>query len=534
MSYWLEVECQDESKKKHYFEVNEKGNISVANADIYDNRNYTIKLFEDQNEIHIKSLYICGNEIDLERKKNTFEGYFGYINISVDSDAGEFSTGTIHMMPEGDRAKEIIDQLHKMICYIVIRSKEIGFPKDIYDLMGIDSEGYNRNFTTEDLFKDILMKYEKNFPHFYNNSKAKLTGITTIDSIEKLKNFSQDTARFIVTHPQYLTEVKESPIEYKGKFFSPLKTLVRSNRKNFDIYENRVIIGFLEHLISWKKENEYVLSFRDVFKLAKEKLDKDELNNDELEFDFVDSTEFHRKFQLMNERYKKVFGKIKNQKVDSLPQMTHIFKSVNHYNEIYRCMKSFFSGGITGPEAEAKARMRLDTSSNIYEYYVFLKLDEEIIKDKYEMTEIIPSSDKTPFPECFCYEKGSIKKFLYFRPEILFKDNKDDNGINLRRNTNATLSGRESNASYCPDFIIKTVDGKNESYEIIDAKFSDFNTVMNYHRPDVAFKYLLSVNAIGNAKIDGLRLCYCKGCKGTEIEYDPTIIDPYIKITALP
>lgn len=107
------------------------------------------------------------------------------------------------------------------------------------------------------------------------------------------------------------------------------------------------------------------------------------------------------------------------------------------------------------------------------------------------------------FPKYFYYEKGDEKKWLFYQPEIVYIGKPSD--INLRRNTKISLGGNAKNEesytpSYTPDYIIKSMDGSgNETYEIADAKFSDFDTVKDYYLPAAAFKYILSVRGIDNA-----------------------------------
>jgi len=518
MSYLLEISHLDETYR---FPVSTQTIKKTHNVHLFDNITYTIKLFENEKEIRAEKIRINGELID-SKKDNTFEGYYGWIKISAESEVGILSTGYISVMPKN---KEILEQLYKMIRYIVSRSKDIEFPDAVNDLFGINSDRGNTNFKTEDLFNHILKEYDENFPLFYNNSKATLTKAMSIDSIEKLKSFSQDTARFIATHPQYLSEVKKGPIKFKDRFFTPLKTLVCSNRKDFDIYENRIVLGFLKYIIDWYQDSENILSFKDLFLLA----------NEEKELVFDDYSELQKKFRLMHKRYKNIFGDIQDIDVDYLPSMTHIFKNVKHYQNIYRYMRLFFIGGIISPTEENIVRWYLDTSSRIYEYYVFLKLDEKIENAGYERKEIKTSSGSNLFPQYFYYEKGNKKKYLYYQPKIIFEGSTDDDkGIHIRRNTKISLSGYDSDKPYSPDYIIKSIDENDkETYEIADAKFSTFYTVREIHRPQAAFKYLLSVHTINKEKmkIKGLELYYCKDDNGTWV--DPTIKKPFIKITPL-
>lgn len=415
-----------------------------------------------------------------------------------------------------------------MIRYIINRSKKIEFPGSVCDLFGINFDGNNRNFKAEDILNSILKVYAENYRHFYNNSRARLTEIKSVDSIEKLTTFSQDTARFIVTHPQYLSMAKDGPVKFKSNTYIPRKTLVSSNRKSYDIYENRIVLGFLKYLSNLSTQGE---KFKDAMYIKKMISDP---NTETERPEFGDVTELTGKFHKMYEKYKKIFNNTADIAVDSLPQMTHIFKNVPHYRDIYKYILLFFAGGAINIPDDDKIRWNLVTSAQIYEYYVFLKLDEALEKDGYVRKEKNPRNNAA-FPKYFYYEKGDEKKWLFYQPEIVYIGKPSD--INLRRNTKISLGGNAKNEesytpSYTPDYIIKSIDGSgNETYEIADAKFSDFDTVKDYYLPVAAFKYILSVRGIDNAVIEGMQLYYCKG--NPKDDRHPTLEKPYAKIKYL-
>ena len=495
-------------------------------VELYDNMHYEIQLFNDGIEIPYEKLFINKNGLD-EQKKNTFEGYFGWVQISVKNQEGVFlSSGYIYIMPKD---KKVLEQLHNMVFYITKRSQKIKFPNKIYELFGINSKGINKNFSTVSLLKVILDGYEENYKHFFANSRVKLTNVNVVDNIERLKSFSLDTVSFISTHPQYLAEEKsKTGISYNGKSYLPQKTLVSSSEYSFDNYENRIVLGFLKYIIDQLKTK----SFERYQGFAYFCLNALEGKK---EVPFNEHSELLKKYCIIYEKYKKLFGFSPETVINTLPQMTHIFKNVHHYRNIYKYMRLFFLGGTICPSPSEKVMWYLDTSSRIYEYYVFLKLGEKIEEAGYTRAEIKPSKRNESFPEYIYYEKGTEKKYLYFQPEIPYADFWDYNcGVSLQRFTPVSFySDKDSAKEYTPDYVIKTVDKNgNETCEIADAKFSDFNTVRDYYMPPSVFKYLASVEAINGAKISGLTLYYCKGDE-KELKEHPTIKKPSVKIVHL-
>lgn len=527
MSYKLEL-TEEKSSTKLIIPLQFNHKSSSSNITLFDDKKYSFKLYCDDAPIDMDVLYINGEKYEVQdlhtRECPSFEGYFGWIQIGILTNSQNLVSPFIQV---DTYDANTYNSVKRMIQYISSRVESDAWHS--LDYLGIDDKYRHNNFTTQSLLHGIIKCYEENYKHFFTNSRIKITDKKMVDSFEKLKHISSETIKYISTHPEQLIRQKDLfGIKWQGESFVPRKTLIDTNGYSMDVYENQIVLGFLRYLLEWLRKRETAqennfFCFEDCFYEAQTKEEK--LSSEDIKT-------LTKRIETLYKKYKRIFGKIQNIKITSLPPKTHAFNNIMHYKKIYKYIKFWFSGGSINIAEKDSVMWKLMTSSKIYEYYVLLKLDEKIKGDKFVFLEA-----ESEFPNLLCYKKGTEKKYLYYEPEIIFEESKiDDKGIHLRRNTATSISGINSNAPYKPDYIIKSIDkNDNESYEVVDAKFSSFSTVRDVHRPKVAFKYLLSVHAINEekAKIEGLKLYYCKEKNMNKDWLDPTIRDPYIKIIAL-
>ncbi|WP_304641788.1 hypothetical protein, partial [uncultured Parasutterella sp.] len=98
--------------------------------------------------------------------------------------------------------------------------------------------------------KKIISVYSYNAVFFSSNSRARLEMNGSIDNFEKLTEVKPETLFFIANHPDELEPTHEkNDIQIGSFFYLPRKTLVFKNKLNFDVYENRVVVSFLEDVI---------------------------------------------------------------------------------------------------------------------------------------------------------------------------------------------------------------------------------------------------------------------------------------------
>ena len=100
------------------------------------------------------------------------------------------------------------------------------------------------------LLNEIVEKLKTLFPLFKNSPYSKLINKNVIAPFEKLRDITPNTMVYISTHVDELQRVNiNSGIKFNNQFFQPKTTLVKSVQYTTDIYENRVIVGFILKII---------------------------------------------------------------------------------------------------------------------------------------------------------------------------------------------------------------------------------------------------------------------------------------------
>ena len=110
--------------------------------------------------------------------------------------------------------------------------------------------GYQNLSTQIILAEEIAAVYESSFGYFKANSRFKIDKILKVDRFEYLQHVTPATVQFIVTHPEELRRINShSGIRIGNSVYQPEKTLSMHNERSCDIYENRVILGFIRKMI---------------------------------------------------------------------------------------------------------------------------------------------------------------------------------------------------------------------------------------------------------------------------------------------
>ena len=123
---------------------------------------------------------------------------------------------------------------------------------------------------------------------------------------------------------------------------------------------------------------------------------------------------------------------------------------------------------------------------------------------------------------------------LYFQPVIWGHNYSEpvSNGIALRRTTSLSIDRRNSQkvrslknvgrayTYYTPDYVIKCSGANSDTYLLVDAKLSTYETVKSYQVEELAYKYLFSIQpSTENSVLLGVLILYGKSVyKKSELE----------------
>ncbi|WP_411680027.1 DUF2357 domain-containing protein [Clostridium thailandense] len=492
---------------------------------VYSNKEYNAKLEFDK-EIQNVKFYVndtlrnsCYSNGKIYFNDENFLGdriflnYFGYVSITVFiqtvNGSYEFYSSYLDVAVRDNISSDII---RKMIEYIAENSQKYLFKKDdkVKDLANV-IKSKNRNVHTEiSMLENIIFEYENNFKYFKTGTKYKIKNNYIVDDFEKLKEIKNETIQYIISNPQELIEVQYNTGIIYNKFnLQPKKTIISKNELCYDIYENKIILGFLRYvydLLIYKIK--YVENHENSYEKKHIELGYISLSNEiyvklneSLNKYKIKIYNIKKKVQELYFMYKQIF-KCESIIVNNTPKPSSIFMEIQYYRKIYKVIKDWFQSGNYNFENE---RMILTFSevSQIYEYYVLFKINNYITENEYclkqlEKFEYNLKNSKyvnTKFENTFIFKKGKRNVTVYYQPVISV--GLPFNNIGLFRNNDISFEGEKSDY-YTPDYVIKLTEDGISEYIILDAKWSTLETAKRYRFKEIVYKYIFSISTINN------------------------------------
>lgn len=355
-------------------------------------------------------------------------------------------------------------------------------------------------WNTLKIVDEIISVYEENYGYFCNHKKSVIKQDATIVDVKSMRKVDQDSLIWIASNPDNLVGTeKESVIKYKEKYYAPVKIKTYISKYSYDIYENRMILGFLQSVI------EYI-----NFQVAGFKREISELENipNSIIIQLPNTHEltgrciyvyykgvierFEKKREVLQEmfyRYARVLECVADNVV-GLPKLTNTFKQVYHYRICYECMVKWFEAGDYSFE-HLNYLFKLKTLSRIFEYYCLIKLQMAIVRNGFSLNDasrvVYDIEDNLEdINNKYVFSSHGYVLTLLYEPSIWV--NRLNDGMNLY-STGYNFSKCKWNDKWTLDFVLKISTYSNEYYYIIDAKYSNFQNVKKRYIPDLVLKY---------------------------------------------
>lgn len=451
--------------------------------------------------------------------KRIFLQCFGVVQIKAVISGKVYVSDSISIMVTYNSQNE---NVIRMIRYISEKGEDYLYE----DYMNPGNIRDNSNMNIESKFRfldEVTEIYERFFPYFQNSPKTRHITGENVGEFHKLDSVSPKTIQYIASHPEELYEVDyDTGIMYGKRYFQPKNTLISNTVYTKNVYENRVIVSFLNTIIddlekSRKdmKENPYTEDIHIEGQYFESKKYIYNLENKSSEEYIEEIDEYIEKFQMLWYMYRKIFG-TDDMYIDYMPEYTDTFRLVTPYRAVYNIIYRWFQ---YGGHSAAKSQLLLSfvSTSKIYEYYCLMKLISAIHDDMdcilvEEKTNRFEYHDTKYYLNTCCNNtfvfrsRDGSEITLYFQPVIYGKIDYDrPNDIMLYRNRlTSMISGNKGN-TYTPDYLIKVTKNGSSKYVIIDAKFSSMQKVESDRLIELIYKYLFSVSALEeNDSIEGL------------------------------
>ena len=539
-------------------------------AEVYEDDSYEIHLPQ---ELQPKSVavylngdlvesYLSGERI-LFPEPEICRGLLGFVQFSFHVYAEEdiwYYSEYASVMVRANEKNKIADA---MIRYVYDNQKDFLFDTKILFASG-QGEGTAEAEVASDFssalsyLEEVAGIYEAGYGYFKANCRTRLESVEIVDRSDKLQYVHSGTIHYMVTHPEHLRH-EASGIRVGRQSYLPVKTLMKQNTFSQDIYENQVVISFLEQMYEETEAlSERITHYQKLLESGGED-DSGYIRSSNILYEHAIRTistfsdrvnQLLTKMSFLVSAYHKIMP-VRHIEL-SRPQPSAIFLSVPQYNRIYISILKWF-GKTSYAESRERMMLNLHNVSLIYEVYVMLKLIRLIEEMGFSLIET--ENVRYPKQGLWQYEhknynntyrfenEEGLRLTLFCEPLIYDEERQDVNRISLYRNNTVALN-RESEEErhgryYVPDYIIKAEQDGEERYIICDAKYSTKNTVRYHKIPDLAYKYLTSISAThSRARVAGLAVFYGitdgerdENFYDREMEEHP--IFPFIRLTPL-
>ena len=382
------------------------------------------------------------------------------------------------------------------------------------------------------IIKNVLRVFEHNMAYFRTNPHTKADTTYRVDDFAKLQAITPQTLQYMAQHPDELTPTNiETGIHYDNQHYFPRHTLITNKQRVRNTYENQAVLGFvhelaiqtsaliekIDHFLLVSNEesrisNGYISSATYILQTTKHNLLTKKKDLLLLTDALTETYWIYKKFLLVDDM-----------PVTELPMPTAVFMSLSPYRQIFDVMVQWFTHGIYDFASE-EFLLPLLINNQLYEYYNLFKLAEAIEANGYRIDNDLcrrhlysvthENYRDTEHINTFVFTKNDSPTItLYFHPVIWGHNYSDlvNNGIALRRTTSLSIDHRNSQetrslksvgrAYYTPDYILKSSRGNCDTYCIVDAKLSTYETVKSYQVEEIAYKYQFSIQPSADTSV---------------------------------
>lgn len=362
------------------------------------------------------------------------------------------------------------------------------------------------------LLEKMVECYRANYSYFRSKGKHTLTKHSMLQPHQNIKSVSCDSFQWLMQNTNQFAEVSTlTGIKYQGKNYIPLKAKTQTSRKSWDIYENQVIVSFLNGILKnasqiYKEFDEDVLKEENILKKINGCIPS-EYHTPILTIKSL-QTSYNRiildklsgiivMIHSLYTAYVALFN-IQPSLLVTLPRKTKTFQEIKPYREVFSCILHWFNYGELSLEKE-RLVLQVKTLDKLFEYYCLIELLKLFAKQGYHKADVPHPAfnfaytttgelyeNERDVANTYILCKGRNEITIYYQPVI--SATQFQNKLQLYRTTQPYNKGKPN--YYTPDFVVKfTAPAGQEEYVILDSKFSTRDNIRNYYLREVMQKY---------------------------------------------
>lgn len=365
---------------------------------------------------------------------------------------------------------------------------------------GLKNNRIRSIWNTLKLVDEIIKVYEENYFSFFNHKKSFAEPVASVEDVRSMRVVNQESLRWIARNPDNLVKTdKKTGINFNGQNYMPLKIKTYISQYSYNVYENRVILGFLKYIIDYLENQitgftKEIIEIENVPESIVEQLPNTHALTGKCIYVYYKSVvnRFSEKKDFLKEiyyRYEKIL-KCLPEDIYGLPKLTNTFKQIYHYRICYECMAKWFKTGDYTFD-HLNYLFKLKTLSRIFEYYCLIKIQNAISLCGYVLREsdrIIydAEDDSENINNQYIFEGNGYEIILLYEPSVW--TDKSNICTNLY-STGYNFIKNRWNDRWTPDFVLKISSNYKDYYYILDAKYSNFYNVKRRYIPTLILKY---------------------------------------------
>lgn len=365
---------------------------------------------------------------------------------------------------------------------------------------GLKNDSTRSIWNTLKLVDEIIKTYEENYDSFFNHKKSFVEPVASVEDVRSMRVVNQESLRWIACNPDNLVKTdKKTGIDFNGQNYMPSKIKTYISKYSYNVYENRVILGFLKNVIDYL-ENQIIGFTREIVEvenvpgLIVAQLPNTHALTGKCVYVYYKGVvdRFSERKDILEEiyyRYEKILKCIPED-IYGLPKLTNTFKQIYHYRICYECMVKWFETGDYTFD-HLNYLFKLKTLSRIFEYYCLIKIQNAIALCGF----ILQDSDRVIYDveddseninNQYIFEGNGYEITLLYEPSIW--TDRSNTYTNLYSTGYNFIKSKWSDR-WTPDFVLKISGNYKDYYYILDAKYSNFYNVKKRYIPALVLKY---------------------------------------------
>ncbi|MDR0629455.1 MAG: restriction endonuclease-like protein [Treponema sp.] len=353
------------------------------------------------------------------------------------------------------------------------------------------------------LLTSIYTCYKENYPAFKSGAKHRMVKHDSLQSYDQVKSISRRSLQWLYQNPGELaaTEIPTA-IHIQGRHYLPYRMHIEKTTKSFDIYENRVVVGFLLLVcnnvkgVAEKVRIQLAEEYQVLHKLQW-------LEREGFRAPIIGIKQFQAErnqvlFNKLHELLVNVAGQYAKYRdilpcsgtpLLGIPKKTKVFQEVRPYRQVFEQILRWYHFGDFIPVKESLIG-NAKTLDKLFEYYCLCRLLTLLKEAGFTGTGEVSRSfiyhsqehRNQELANTYLLRRGELLLTLYYQPVI--SADRFENDISLYRTT--TTDG-----FYTPDFMVKLHRDRTSRscYLIFDAKYSSRWSIKQHYMDREIIKY---------------------------------------------